>query len=617
MRKSICYCEPKTAIAGQVGLWRFVYTASVDLPKGASLLFDLLNKGFKEDWQIPDISLKKKNNVIWAQARKKIIPAKQGSKATQFLFILPFDLKAGEPFTIFMGTASKHMEEHGNKCQLNTQRKREFFLYIDPKGKTQYQEPEIFHIDVRGNILKNIKIITPSIVSKNKRFDILVRFEDEFGNLTSNAPEGTLIDLTYENLRDTLKWKLFVPETGFLSLPNLYFNEPGIYRINLKSSKGKLEFSSAPIKCFENFDFNLYWGTFHDVIEKFDANNIEMILRHFRDEKSLNFFSSSNWESEEETSQETWKNINLQIAEFNEDERFTAFCGFQWQGIAEEEGLRNFVYIRDNKPILRKKDVKSNNLKKIYKITQAKDLLSIPQLTTFAPCAYNFKDFNADFEKVVEIYSSFGSCECSVKEGNRMPIVKGKQEYAEGSIMKALINNCRFGFIAGGIDNRYKTLKPQYTAGLTAILAKEQTRDSFMEAICNRHCYATTGERIILGFNIAQEPMGSQLDTTKKPGLVYNRHISGFVIGTDDIDRVEIIRNGEKYKTFTPEGNSIEFEFDDMDALGKIVLKAQNGKPPFIFYYLRVLQKNGQMAWGSPIWIDMTLDLKKKSKAKT
>jgi len=615
MRKSICYCEPKTAIAGEKNTWRFVFTSSVDLTKGTNLVFDLLTRGHKEDWQLPEANSKKKGNIIWGYARKKNISAKQITE-NRFLFILPFDLKTGEPFTIFMGTENKNVAEYGNRCQLTTQRKREFFLYIDPKGKGQYQEPEIFHIDVRGNVLQNIKIITPSIVSKNKRFDIFIRFEDEYGNLTSNAPEGTLVDLTYENLRESLKWKLFVPETGFLALPNLYFNEPGIYRINLKCNKGKLEFCSSPIKCFDNFDYNLYWGTFHDVIGKGNDNNIEQILRHFRDEQALNFYASSNWEGEEETSQDAWKNINLQIAEFNEEERFIAFCGFQWQGVAQEEGLRNLIHLKDNKPILRKKDVKSNNLKKIYKTTQAKDLLSIPQLTTYAPCSFDFKDFNPDFERVVEIYSSFGSSECTVKEGNIKPIVRGKQEFAEGTILHALMKNCRFGFIAGGLDNRYKTLQSQYTPGLTAIMAKEQTRDSIMEAISNRYCYATTGEKIILGFNIAQMPMGSQMDTTKKPGLLYNRHITGFVIGTDIIETIDIIRNGEKYKTFTPNANSFDFEFDDTTPLTKTVLKTTEDKSPFTFYYLRVIQKNNHMAWSSPIWIDLHSELKKKNKTK-
>src|SRR5437763_1874436 len=115
-------------------------------------------------------------------------------------------------------------------------------------------------MDIRGNILHTIKILAPSFVTKNKRFDITVRFEDEYGNLTNHAPPETLIDLSYEHLRENLNWKLFVPETGFVILPNLYFNEAGIYRIQLRNLKNQETFISSPIKCFNDNGRNLLWG---------------------------------------------------------------------------------------------------------------------------------------------------------------------------------------------------------------------------------------------------------------------------------------------------------------------------------------------------------------------
>ena len=105
-----------------------------------------------------------------------------------------------------------------------------------------------------------IRIITPSFVTKNKRFDVVVRFEDEFGNLTNETAENTLIELTYEYLRENLNWKLFIPETGFIALPNLYFNEAGVYTIQLKNLSTGEVFRSAPIKCFAEAHDYLFWG---------------------------------------------------------------------------------------------------------------------------------------------------------------------------------------------------------------------------------------------------------------------------------------------------------------------------------------------------------------------
>jgi hypothetical protein len=99
--------------------------------------------------------------------------------------------------------------------------------------------------------------------------------------------------------------------------------------------------------------------------------------------------------------------------------------------------------------------------------------------------------------------------------------------------------------------------------------------------------------------------MGKELSTVDKPGLKINRHLTGFVAGTSDIVKVEIIRNGVVIQEYEPDsGYSFEFAYDDMDPLEKISIKDKEKKPNFVFYYIRATQEDGHMAWSSPIWID-------------
>lgn len=612
MRRSICFCEPNNALAGDQSNWKFVYTTAGHLPKGAKLRFDLESKGRPIDWQIPETNVKEKTNVIWAElpGGKTISASKAENPASMtpsFEFTLPLELKPGDTLTI-------HIK--GNSAQKSVQRRRPFHLFIDPKGKGDYKESETFFLDVRGNHLKTLRIIAPSLVCRNKRFDVIVRFEDIFGNLTSNAPEGTLIDLSYQHLRENLSWKLFVPETGFIALPNLYFNEPGIYKIQLKNLQTKEQFFSPPIKCLPEGALSLYWGVLHGESERIDsAENIESFLRHMRDDKALQFFATSAFDTEEETSNDVWKAITQQVAEFNEDDRFVAMLGFQWFGEPKEEGLRQFIYSKDMKPIMRRKDTKNNSLKKIYKTNNPKEMVAIPTFSMGKPTCYDFNDYNAEFERVVEIYNAWGSSECTTKEGNMRPIQGGKHgisEVAEGSIQKALNNGCRFGFVAGGNDDRgpysslFDTDQSQYTPGLTAILSKEHSRASIFEALQARSCYATTGERIIVGLHIAGFTMGSELETKLRPGLEYNRHITGYCIGTQPISEAVIIRNGKVFKSLPIKDGIVEFEVDDMDMLSEIALEPKADRPPFVYYYLRVVQEDGHIAWSSPIWVDLT-----------
>ncbi len=624
MRRSICLTEPNVSYAGEIFSWKFTYTTAINLPKGSRIKFDIQSKGREIDWETPDVNLKEKRNLIWGVLPDgKTIAAKTLDSAESivpdFEFVLPSEIKAGENFIIGIGTPDTNpnkIEELGTRCQTIVQRRKSFLIYIDPKGKGDYKDPETFTMDIKGNALQFIRIIAPSIVAKNKRFDVTLRFEDSFGNLTNNAPEGTLIELTYEHLRENLSWKLFVPETGFLNLPNLYFNEPGIYRIQLQILKTKEKFYSHPIKCFIEQDKSLFWGLLHGESERVDSSeNIETCLRHVRDEKSLQFFSTSSFESAEETSNEEWKTINTYVTEFNEDGRFVSFLGMQWFNESPEEGLRTFVFAKDNKAILRKKDSKNTNLKKIYKGLAPKELISIPSFSMAKKFGNDFSDFSPEFERVVEIYNAWGSSECLAKEGNLRPIKttskKGIAESADGSIQKALNKNCRFGFVAGGLDDRdlfsdfYDSDQTQYSPGLTAILATDHTRDSLFQALFNRQCYATTGERIILGFSIAGASIGSELSTKIKPGLVYNRHITGYVAGTGPVASIEIIRNGSTIHTIKPEGFTCDFNFDDSEMISQVALPGGNDLPPFVYYYIRILQEDGHIAWSSPIWIDL------------
>lgn len=620
MRRSICLCEPGAALAGDINTWKFSYTTAIAIPKGARLRFDLLSRGRPIDWQIPQTNLKDKKNLIWGETSSgKPIPAKavehSDSIAPYFEFTLPSEIKAGESFSVCLGTPDKQKSEMGSRCQSHVQRRRPFHLFIDPKGKGDFRDPEIFTLDVRGNKLHNIRIIAPSIVSKNRRFDVIVRFEDAYGNLTNNAPEGTLIELSYEQLRENLTWKLFVPETGFLNLPNLYFNEIGVYRIQLLNAHTKDRFFSPPIKCFAETERNLYWGLFHGESERVDsAENIEACLRHFRDERALQFYATSPFESIEETSNESWKLISHQVAEFNEEMRFVSFLGLQWFNASPEEGLRQLVYSKDARPIARKKDLKSNTLKKIYKSHTTKELLSIPCFSMGKGVETTFDDFTPEYERVVEIYNAWGSSECLEKEGNLRPITchgkKGVVESEKGSIRNALARNMRFGFIAGGLDDRgvYENFfshdQEQYSPGLTAIYAIEQTREALFQAVQNRACYATTGERIVVGFFIAGAPMGAELSTKAKPGLAFNRHLTGYVAGTAPLKEVAIIRNGEIIQVFHTKESTLDFAHDDTELLNTIALPSPDDRPHFVYYYMRITQENGEIAWSSPIWVD-------------
>src|SRR5690606_17702618 len=128
------------------------------------------------DWQVPSPNLKEKSNVIWAELPngKTLSPTQIEHPETgspSFEFTLPLAMKPGDTLNIII---------KDNNAQKTVQRRRPFHLFIDPKGKGDYKESETFFLDVRGNHLTALKIIPPSPVARNKRFDVIVRFEDMY-----------------------------------------------------------------------------------------------------------------------------------------------------------------------------------------------------------------------------------------------------------------------------------------------------------------------------------------------------------------------------------------------------------------------------------------------------
>ena len=81
--------------------------------------------------------------------------------------------------------------------------------------------------------------------------------------------------------------------------------------------------------------------------------------------------------------------------------------------------------------------------------------------------------------------------------------------------------------------------------------------------------------------------MGSRITVNGAP------RIRAQVQGTDEIVRVAIIRNGATALSLDHPGDSASTDWVD-EAFGR-----SEGE---VYYYLRVQQKNRQMAWANPIW---------------
>ncbi|MFQ6097766.1 MAG: hypothetical protein ACE5O2_08565, partial [Armatimonadota bacterium] len=111
------------------------------------------------------------------------------------------------------------------------------------------------------------------------------------------------------------------------------------------------------------------------------------------------------------------------------------------------------------------------------------------------------------------------------------------------------------------------------------------------DAMYDRRCYATTGTRIVLDFRVNGRVMGSEIVVASATDV---RTIYVKASGSADLETIEIIRGGESLDIFECRGREAEVEIEDAASI-------EGGT----FYYVRVVQADGEMAWSSPVWVDV------------
>jgi hypothetical protein len=150
--------------------------------------------------------------------------------------------------------------------------------------------------------------------------------------------------------------------------------------------------------------------------------------------------------------------------------------------------------------------------------------------------------------------------------------------FPKGYVNLALKKGYKFGFQAS--SDHWSTHISYFI-----ILAEDRDRKSLLKAVKARHCYAAT-DNIIVDFRCGDAIMGDDVTVSGAPKFGID------VIGTGKIAKIDVLRDSAVVATLKPDGK--EFKGDWTDG------KARDGTH---YYYIRVLQADGEIAWGSPIWV--------------
>lgn len=370
----------------------------------------------------------------------------------------------------------------------------------------------------------------------------------------------------------------------------------------------------------------MFWGEIHIHSNLSDGRGSpKQNLKHARDVVDLDFAAIT--DHAEDLNQEKWKVTKDSTEYLNRLGNFVTLLGFEWthpsgkevweplvrEGLSPSEldfplyGHRNVYYKGRNGEYFAWNDPESDTPDKLWdKLReQGTRFLAIPHHPASYVFPVDWEYFNPEFERLVEIYSIWGSSECPASQDNDRPILRGGGEIPEsrGShVRDALSRGCRVGIIAGSdghdghggrtrhhIQNLTEHEGPFYPSGITGVYAEELTREAIWEALWNRSCFGTTGGKIKVKFSLDGHGMGSEINQLNVP----NVNVGVEVYGTADVRKAELIENGSIRKIL--KGNSPEFKRD-------IEMSLPEERP--LYYYVRISQVDGELAWSSPIWID-------------
>jgi hypothetical protein len=192
----------------------------------------------------------------------------------------------------------------------------------------------------------------------------------------------------------------------------------------------------------------------------------------------------------------------------------------------------------------------------------------------------DWRDNDPAVEPVVEIYQGhrhnyehFGAPRSPTAETE----IGGYQP--KGFVWNALQKGYRLGF-----QSSSDHVSTHWSYGV--VLAEANTRQAIIDAFKERHSYAAT-DNILLDVRSGEHLMGDGFATDRAPS------ISIKAVGTGPIAGVHVVRDGRYALSTEPRVNSVSLTYTDDSA--------RPGETHY--YYVRVEQSDGNLAWASPMWI--------------
>lgn len=267
--------------------------------------------------------------------------------------------------------------------------------------------------------------------------------------------------------------------------------------------------------------------------------------------------------------------------------RFVPLYGYE-RSVWYPNGHRNVIWAERGKPVLKIGPAEAKGAASsgpiLYPYLRETNGIATPH-STATEQGTDWRDNDPALEPLVEIYQGFESNYETA--GAPRAWKPGESKVHQGLRPDGFVWNAWAKGYKLGVQSSSDHISTH--SSYACILVEDFTRAGLLDAMRKRHAYAAT-DQIVLDYRIETPDnppalMGDIVTTSGRPKLRLK------VLGTAAIRRVDVIRNNAYIHKIEPGRNEASLEYvDNSPAAGES------------YYYVRVEQVDGQLAWSSPIW---------------
>ncbi len=364
------------------------------------------------------------------------------------------------------------------------------------------------------------------------------------------------------------------------------------YAIHLEEEKDLAAIRAYEIKS-EGKTYRIYRGDTHRHSEiSMDGNNDGSLLQTYRyaiDAAQLDFLLASehNPLGGPDIDYINW--LLQQTADvLSVSDAFQPFYGYE-RSLRYPNGHRNILFASRGNPTLPISDAErigEEGSERLYEYLRKYDGIAISHTSASSGMGTDWRDNDPEVEPLVEIYQ--GDRVSNEYEGAPRAAYGENLRSAPGGFQRA-------GFVWNAWAKGYKLGVQAASDHLSThisyacTIAEEFTREGMLEAMKKRHSYGAT-DNIILDYRLQAD--GKEYLQGDIVSVNGDFRLSVKVIGTSPIRQIDVIRDQTFVHNRQNLGQETSFSFVDNEA--------EAGEH---YYYVRVLQNDGNLAWSSPIWV--------------